>query len=131
MKLKQKNTKWRFRIFLFLILLGFTSLTVLAANSSETIFLSGSWPIHHRSLVQIPISASICNSMIFIQNSSPDRDITIRIISEERIVVYEQEITQPETALVIINVDDLVEGEYMLQISGSAGGLLQGSFKYR
>lgn len=69
--------------------------------------------------------------MIFIQNSYPDRDITIRIITEEGIVAYKQEITRSEAASVTINVDDLMEGEYVLQISDSAGNLLQGSFKHR
>lgn len=131
MKSRQKNTKWRIRNFLFSILLGFTSLTALATNASERILLSGNCPTHHRSVAQTSVSASLCNSMIFIQNSYPDRDITIRIITEEGIVAYKQEITRSEAASVTINVDDLMEGEYVLQISDSAGNLLQGSFKHR
>lgn len=130
MKSRQKNAKWRFRTFLILFL-GFTSFTALATNASERILLSGNWPTHHRSVAQTSVSASLCNSMIFIQNSYPDRDITIRIITEEGIVAYKQEITRSETASVTINMDDLVEGEYVLQISDLAGSLLWGKFVYQ
>lgn len=131
MKSTLKETGWKVRIVLLYALLGLTSLTAFATNESEKIFLEGQWMPYGRSIIQMPISASICNSVISIINSRPDRDVSVSIINKEGIIVYKQEIPQSETASIVINVDDLTEGEYILEISSSGGGLLCGSFKYR
>lgn len=128
MKLKQSNPSWGFSILLFFALLEFTSLRVLATNESRDLLWSGNWISYGRSVIQMPISASICNSIIFIQNSVPDRNMTIRIQNEQGTVVYEQGISKSEAACVCINVDDLVEGEYVLELSSPFGDLLQGKF---
>lgn len=131
MKSKQTNTSWGFRIFLLLVFLGTTSLTAFAMNDFERIPLDGNWLSRSKSVIHISVSASICNSVIFIQNRVPDRDMTICLLNEQGTVVYEEEISKSETASVIIHIDNLPKGEYVLEISSMAGDWLRGSFEYK
>lgn len=82
-----------------------------------------------RSLSSIPISAYTDGNYLYIQNTSPDCDITVTITNEATgDVVYEHTFPQEATSYMVISIADLPAGVYMLELSNPDGGYLIGRF---
>lgn len=96
--------------------------------------MKGNWKnegqvLEERSLSSIPISAYTDGNYLYIQNTSPDCDITVTITNEATgDVVYEHTFPQEATSYMVISIADLPAGVYMLELSNPDGGYLIGRF---
>lgn len=119
------------RMVLFAILLSslFAQKAYSSAEYVEEIPLDGRWETKERSISLIPITASTDGQCICIENSSPNCDITIIIISNNTgEKVYSQTISGAQTAYIAIPIENLISGNYTLQLTNQYSGNLLGIF---
>lgn len=89
----------------------------------------GDWEQSRSLLPDYPITAFTDGSTLHIQNTTPDRDITIRITNMSTgAVEYKATIPAAQTAYIAIPLTTLSAGEYILEITGSPAGQLSGNF---
>ena len=130
MKLKKNVSTMSRLVFIVFCVLGVLSQPIAAA--SEAIYINNSqakWkPIGKGIHPSIPITASIDNRILSIENTSPDCDITITIINESGENVYQQEVSAVNTASICIPMYEFPAGEYTLELTSPSGNYLCGSF---
>lgn len=89
--------------------------------------LNGRWEVKARSLSPIP-TASYDSQSIYIENPSPNCDITITITSSTGEEVYRQTFSESQTAYMVIRIGNLTSGQYTLQMANNQGNYLTGVF---
>ena len=65
---------------------------------------------------------------IYIENPSPNCDITITITSSTGEEVYRQTFSESQTAYMVIRIGNLTSGQYTLQMANNQGNYLTGVF---
>lgn len=129
MKMKKFVSLWKLRVLLAFVLSSLCLQVGFATESLTSIPLKGVWEKVNRSLNPIaPITASIENSILFISNSSPNRDITIDIVDENGMIVYTQKVPAINTANVVIPITELPSGNYKLELRSPFNDYLYGNF---
>lgn len=130
MKLKKFVSTMNLRVFIVFFVLGILSLSIVAASEAiYNIDIQGKWdPINKSIHRSIPITASIDSSILSIENTSPDCDITITIINDNGEIVYEQEVSAANTASICIPLNEFPAGEYTLELTNLSGNYLRGNF---
>lgn len=99
------------------------------SDENQHIKLEGIWSENIKSLAtDYCISATKASNIIFIQNTSPDRPITIQITNETGTTVYEETMSQEQTNSITISIATLSEGEYEITLTGYPIGFLTGTF---
>lgn len=100
-----------------------------SSHNVKEILIEGRWGDlpYTRSLPSIP-TASYDSQFIYIENPSQDCDITITIMSSTGEEVYNQTISQSQTACSLIPIGNLSAGKYTLQLTNENGGCLTGTF---
>lgn len=100
-----------------------------SSYSAEDIYIDGYWRDipYTRSLPSIP-TASYDSQFIYIENPSQDCDITITIMSNTGEEVYNQTVSQCQTACILVSIENLSAGKYTLQLTNENGGCLTGTF---
>lgn len=100
-----------------------------SSYSAEDIYIDGHWRDlpYTRSLPSIP-TASYDSQFIYIENPSQDCDITITIMSNTGEEVYNQTVSQCQTACILVSIGNLSAGKYTLQLTNENGGCLTGTF---
>lgn len=100
-----------------------------------SITMDGKWDINpdgnivERSLPTIPITAYLLDKYINIQNEKPDCDITINIINcTTGDIVYQQTVSEAATSNMLIPTNNLISGEYILELTGPGAKHLEGYF---
>lgn len=119
------------RMALLAILLSGLSMQRIYALSEATVncSLKGSWESNvSRSLSPTP-TASYDSQAIYIENPSPNCDITITILSSTGEEVYCQTFSELQTAYMVIQIGDLPSGQYTLLMTNEQGNYLTGTFK--
>ena len=77
----------------------------------------------------LPIpTASYDSQSIYIENPSPNCDITITITSSTGEEVYRQTFSESQTAYMVIRIGNLTSGQYTLQMANNQGNYLTGVF---
>lgn len=117
------------RMALLTILLSGLSMQNIYAFSETTknLPLNGRWEVKARSLSPIP-TASYDSQSIYIENPSPNCDITITITSSTGEEVYRQTFSESQTAYMVIRIENLTSGQYTLQMANNQGNYLTGVF---
>lgn len=111
------------------ILLSSLSVQRIYASSEATkLSLDGKWEVKARSLSPIP-TASYDSQSIYIENLSPNCDITITIISSIGEEVYCQTFSESQTVYMVIPIGNLPFGQYTLQMTNNQGNYLTGDFE--
>lgn len=119
------------RIALFAILLSGLSMQRMYgfSKATENIPLDGRWKSNvSRSLSPTP-TASYDSQSIYIENPSPNCDITITITSSTGEEVYRQTFSESQTAYMVIRIGNLPLGQYTLQMTNNQGNYLTGVFE--
>lgn len=119
------------RIALFVILLSGLSMQRMYgfSKATEKFPLEGDWQSDvARSLSPTP-TASYDSQSIYIENPSPNCDITITITSSTGEEVYRQTFSESQTAYMVIRIGNLTSGRYTLQMTNSQGKYLTGVFE--
>lgn len=125
--------KWSlYMVAIIAILINVLSVQANYAIDSkvENVHIHGDWQTISRSLISdCPIIVLTDEAFIYIQNESPDRDITIRITNERTgSISYEGTIPHVQTAYITIPIASYSAGEYKIEIIGSPMGYLSGKF---
>ena len=117
------------RMALLTILLSGLSMQNIYAFSETTknLPLNGRWEVKARSLSPIP-TASYDSQSIYIENPTPNCDITITITSSTGEEVYRQTFSESQTAYMVIRIGNLTSGQYTLQMANNQGNYLTGVF---
>lgn len=118
------------RMALLTILLCSLPMQKMYAFSSdvESMLLKGSWESNvSRSLSPTP-TASYDSQAIYIENPSPNCDITITILSSTGEEVYRQTFPESQTAYMVIQTGNLPSGQYTLLMTNEQGNYLTGTF---
>lgn len=101
-------------------------------QSITDVRMKGSWgeeETKERSISSIPISVYTNGTYLYIQNTSPDCDITVTTTNEATgDAMYEHTFPQEATSYMVISIADLPAGVYMLELSNPDGGYLIGRF---
>lgn len=116
------------RIALFAILLSGLSMQRMYgfSKATENLPLDGYWKSNvSRSLSPTP-TASYDSQSIYIENPSPNCDITITITGSTGEEVYRQTFSESQTAYMVIRIGNLTSGRYTLQMTNSQGKYLTG-----
>lgn len=119
------------RMALLAILLSGLSMQGIYAFSEDTkkMSLNGRWESNtSRSLSPTP-TASYDSQSIYIENPSPNCDITITVTSSTGEEVYRQTFSESQTAYMVIQTGNLPSGQYTLQMTNNQGDYLTGIFK--
>lgn len=132
-KSTMKKKKWSLRMIVIMtVVMNIVSIQANNFMCAEqgNIILGGDWEQIQRSLSpDYPITAFTDGSTLHIQNTTPDRDITIRITNMSTgAVEYKATIPAAQTAYIAIPLTTLSAGEYILEITGSPAGQLSGNF---
>lgn len=132
-KSTMKKKKWSLRMIVIVaVLMNIVSMQANNAmyTKAEDVKLRGDWEQIQRSLLpDYPITAFTDGSTLHIQNTTPDRDITICVTNMSTgAVEYKATIPAAQTAYIAIPLTHLSAGEYMLEITGSPAGQLSGNF---
>lgn len=132
-KSTMKKKKWSLRMIVIMaVLMNIVSIQANSAICTEqkNIELDGRWEQIQRSLLpDYPITAFTDGSTLHIQNTTPDRDITICITNMSTgAVEYKATIPAVQTAYLAIPLTTISAGEYILEITGSPAGQLSGNF---
>lgn len=100
-----------------------------SSHYAEDLYIDGHWRDipYTRSLPSIP-TASYDSQFIYIENPSQDCDITITIMSNTGEEVYNQTVSQCQTACILVSIENLSAGKYTLQLTNENGGCLTGTF---
>lgn len=136
--MKTKRTKTLFvNALMVSIVICFLFIPNCFSSIHETteITLDGKWDtksnddLIERSLPIIPITAYLSDNYINIENEKPDCDITINIINcTTGDIVYRQTISKAATFSILIPINNLISGEYILELTGSSTRHLEGIF---
>lgn len=134
MKAKSRmRKKWSVRMVV--VIAAFMNVLAIQANyaaytETEKIEVNGRWKEKAKSLVPTcPITVYTDGAFLYIENESPDRDITIRLTQEATgTIVHEQNCTQAQTAYIAIPISTLSAGAYRIECIGSPIGYLSGYF---
>ena len=124
----QKMKILNLRMALLAILLSGLSMQGIYAFSEDTkkMSLNGRWESNtSRSLSPTP-TASYDSQSIYIENPSPNCDITITSSTGEE--VYRQTFSESQTAYMVIQIGNLTSGQYTLQMANNQGNYLTGVF---
>lgn len=132
-KSTMKKKKWSLRIIIIMaVVMNMVSIQANNAmcTEAENIELNGLWVQIQRSLApDSPITAFTDGSTLHIQNTTPDRDITICVTNMSTgAIEYKATIPAAQTAYIAIPLTHLSAGEYILEITGSPAGQLSGNF---
>lgn len=96
---------------------------------AKDVNLHGDWEQSRNLLPDYPITAFTDGSTLHIQNTTPDRDITICVTNMSTgAIEYKATIPAAQTAYIAIPLTHLSAGEYILEITGSPAGQLSGNF---
>lgn len=128
---------------IILLLLVCFSCTVIAQKSSndfisswKQISLTGHWKgddesdKDNRSIPLIPVSASIENSIVFLDFSDAVGDVSI-IISKGNQVVFSHSLLIGHSEVYSIPVEAYSPGHYLLELTNSYGGYICGTFEVK
>lgn len=134
MKSKEFTKTWNLRFAVILVIgISFIQMTYARQtlqNENKTIELTGNysdWENGTRSITSIPITAYTDGYNIYIQNTNPNCDITVTISNTNTgEKVNEQTVPKSETAYIVISIENLPFGEYLLGLSNPQGGYLYG-----
>lgn len=128
----KKKKKWSLRMIVIMaVLMNIVSIQANNAMCAEAkdVKLRGDWEQSRSLLPDYPITAFTDGSTLHIQNTTPDRDITICVTNMSTgAVEYKATIPAAQTAYIAIPLTNLSAGEYMLEITGSPAGQLSGNF---
>ena len=127
----QKMKILNLRMALLAILLSGLSMQGIYAFSEDTkkMSLNGRWESNtSRSLSPTP-TASYDSQSIYIENPSPNCDITITVTSSTGEEVYRQTFSESQIAYMVIQARNLPSGQYTLQMTNNQGDYLTGVFK--
>lgn len=127
----QKMKNLNLRMALLAILLSGLSMQSIYAFSEATknLPLNERWESNtSRSLSPTP-TASYDSQSIYIENPSPNCDITITVTSSTGEEVYRQTFSESQTAYMVIQARNLPSGQYTLQMTNNQGDYLTGVFK--
>lgn len=132
-KSTMKKKKWSLRMIVIVaVLMNIVSMQANNAmyTKAEDVKLRGDWEQIQRSLLpDYPITAFTDGSTLHIQNTTPDRDITICVTNMSTgVIEYKATIPAAQTAYIAIPLTHLSAGEYILEITGSPAGQLSGNF---
>lgn len=131
-KSTMKKKKWCLRMIVIMaVLMNIVSIQANNAmhTEAEDINLHGDWEQSRSLLPDYPITAFTDGSTLHIQNTTPDRDITICITNMSTgAVEYKATIPAVQTAYLAIPLTTLSAGEYILEITGYPAGQLSGNF---
>lgn len=132
-KSTMKKKKWSLRIIVIMaVVMNMVSIQANNAmyTKAEDVKLRGDWEQIQRSLLpDYPITAFTDGSTLHIQNTTPDRDITICVTNMSTgVIEYKATIPAAQTAYIAIPLTHLSAGEYILEITGSPAGQLSGNF---
>lgn len=104
-------------------------------HEATPIVIEGKWDTNSnedligRSLPTVPITAFLLDSYINIQNEKSDCDITINIINcTTGDIVYQQTVSEAATSNMLIPTNNLISGEYILELTGPGAKHLEGYF---
>lgn len=112
---------------LTILLSGLSMQTYMHSLRLQNLPLNGRWEVKARSLSPIP-TASYDSQSIYIENPSPNCDITITITSSTGEEVYRQTFSESQTAYMVIRIGNLTSGQYTLQMANNQGNYLTGVF---
>ena len=126
---KMKNLNLRMAL-LAMLLSGLSMQSIYAfAEATKNLPLNGRWESNtSRSLSPTP-TASYDSQSIYIENPSPNCDITITVTSSTGEEVYRQTFSESQTAYMVIQTGNLPSGQYTLQMTNNQGDYLTGIFK--
>ncbi len=131
-KSTMKKKKWSLRIIVIMaVVMNIVSMQANNAMCAEAkdVNLHGDWEQSRSLLPDYPITAFTDGNTLHIQNTTPDRDITICITNMSTgAVEYKATIPAAQTAYIAIPLTQLSAGEYILEITGSPAGQLSGNF---
>ena len=86
------------------------------------------WTLGSKSKPLSHPTASYDSQSIYIENPSPNCDITITITSSTGEEVYRQTFSESQTAYMVIRIGNLTSGQYTLQMANNQGNYLTGVF---
>lgn len=116
------NSKWCVFLIFVLFFLGYNTQDALANK------WSAAWEDGAKSLpTGINIRATLDASMLFIETTTQRSDITIRVFQGSE-VVYEQTVPAAEAKNITVNLDELSNGSYSLDLTNQWGDYLHGDF---
>lgn len=129
--MSKSKTKIQWCIFLISILsiLGYNTQDVLAKVAKDNSY-DGIWKDGLKSLpsgINIRATLDLDASILFIETTTQRSDITIRV-SQGSEVVYEQTVPAAEAKNITINLDELSNGSYSLDLTNQWGDYLHGDF---
>lgn len=131
-KSTMKKKKWSLRMIVIVaVLMNIVSMQANNAMCAEAkdVNLHGDWEQSRSLLPDYPITAFTDGSTLHIQNTTPDRDITICVTNMSTgAIEYKATIPAAQTAYIAIPLTHLSAGEYILEITGSPAGQLSGNF---
>lgn len=128
---KEMIKMWSLRTVLITLVLSFFSVqSSFASYEASDIKLDGIWGNGKRSIIQtIPINAYTDGHNLYIQNTIPDRDITITISNYTTgQIVYKQTTLAASTTYIVISIEELSVCEYKLELNTLYEDYLQGNF---
>lgn len=121
---------------LLCMLFFISSMPIQKAHASEketptesNIITEGSWALKTRSLSPIPFTATLYDAHLSICCTEPNYDISITLTNSNGEVVWNRNVSAPETSYVSISLSGLPEGSYTIDITNDYGGHLQGTFQ--
>lgn len=121
---------------LLCMLFFISSMPIQKAHASEKEFsteskveIDGVWEIKTRSLSPIPFTSTLYDAHLSICCTEPNYDISITLTNSNGEVVWNRNVSAPETSFVSIPLDNLPHGSYTIKISNDYGGYLWGTFQ--
>ena len=127
MKLTKGLKKWSLRMVLFTILLSGLSMQKAYSSCNDTIIpMHGNWKesnnsVGSRSPSPFPITVCTDDQNMDIENTSPDCDIQISIISHKTgEVMFQQLVPKTQTGYIVRSIANFPTGEYRLELTGEA-----------
>lgn len=121
---------------LLCMLFFISSMPIQKAHASEketptesNIITEGSWALKTRSLSPIPFTATLYDAHLSICCTEPNYDISITLTNSNGEVVWNRNVSAPETSYVSVSLSRLPEGSYTIDITNDYGGHLQGTFQ--
>lgn len=97
--------------------------------TESKIIVEGNWLTKPRSLSPIPFTATLYDAHLSICCTEPNYDISITLTNSNGEVVWNRNVSAPETSYVSISLSGLPEGSYTINITNDYGGHLQGTFQ--
>lgn len=129
MKRTKGLKKWSLRMVLFTILISGLSIQKVYSccmGNSTLLNMVGQWEnkgesVGSRSPSPFPITVCTDDQNMDIENTSPDCDIQISIISHKTgEVMFQQLVPKTQTGYIVISIANLPTGEYRLELTGEA-----------